>query len=74
MIVITSSEIVGKEITATFGMVRGTTVRARHIGKDILAIMRNIVGGEVVVLPHGWISTFHWNERLSKPRQNKDHR
>lgn len=48
MIVITSSEIVGKEITATFGMVRGTTVRARHIGKDILAIMRNIVGGEVV--------------------------
>lgn len=48
MIVITSTEIVGKEITATLGMVRGTTVRARHIGKDILALMRNIVGGEVI--------------------------
>lgn len=48
MIVITSSEIVGKEITHTLGMVRGTTVRARHIGKDIMALMRNIVGGEVL--------------------------
>jgi uncharacterized protein YbjQ (UPF0145 family) len=48
VIVITSSEIVGKEITHTLGMVRGTTVRARHIGKDILALMRNIVGGEVL--------------------------
>lgn len=47
MLVITSSDICGKEITHTLGMVRGTTVRARHIGKDILAILRNIVGGEV---------------------------
>ena len=47
MIVVTSSEICGKEITHTLGMVRGTTVRARHLGKDILALLRNIVGGEV---------------------------
>lgn len=48
MIVITSSEIVGQEITHTLGMVRGTTVRARHIGSDILAWLRNLVGGEVI--------------------------
>lgn len=48
MLVVTSSDIVGKEITHTLGMVRGTTVRARHLGKDILAALRNIVGGEVV--------------------------
>ena len=47
MIVVTSSDICGKQITSTLGMVRGATVRARHLGKDILALMRNIVGGEV---------------------------
>jgi uncharacterized protein YbjQ (UPF0145 family) len=47
VIIVTSSEIYGKKITTTLGMVRGTTVRARHLGKDILALMRNIVGGEV---------------------------
>ena len=48
MIVMTSTESVGRENTATLGMVRGKTVRARHIGKDVLALMRNIVGGEVI--------------------------
>ena len=47
MIVITSNSIVGKRIVKTVGIVRGSTVRATHIGKDILAIFRNIVGGEV---------------------------
>ncbi|MFP6581456.1 MAG: YbjQ family protein [Candidatus Hydrogenedentota bacterium] len=47
MIVVTSPNIVGKEIIETIGLVRGTTVRARHLGKDIMALFRNIVGGEV---------------------------
>jgi uncharacterized protein YbjQ (UPF0145 family) len=47
MIVVTSEHIAGKRITRTLGLVRGNTVRARHIGRDILAGLRNIVGGEV---------------------------
>lgn len=47
MIITTSSSIVGKRITRTFGIVRGNTVRARHIGKDIVAVFKNIVGGEI---------------------------
>ena len=47
MIVVTSSTIVGKKITKTIGLVRGTTVRARHVGKDIQALFRNLVGGEL---------------------------
>ena len=34
-------------ITETLGMVRGNTIRARHVGKDILASLRGIVGGEI---------------------------
>lgn len=34
-------------ITQTLGMVRGNTIRARHIGNDILAGLRNLIGGEV---------------------------
>lgn len=47
MIVVTSSGFVGKKITKTFTLVRGATVRAHHLGNDILAYMRNLVGGEV---------------------------
>lgn len=47
MIVVTSENIANKRIVRTLGLVRGNTVRARHIGKDILAGLRNIVGGEV---------------------------
>lgn len=47
MIYITSSAIVGKRITKTLGLVRGTTVRAHHVGQDILAYFRNLVGGEL---------------------------
>ena len=35
------------QITETLGLVRGNTIRARHLGKDILAGLRNIVGGEI---------------------------
>ena len=47
MIVVTTETVPGKRIVNTLGLVRGNTVRARHIGKDILAGLRNIVGGEV---------------------------
>ena len=47
MIVVTSENITGKRIVKTLGLVRGNTVRARHIGRDIMAGLRNIVGGEI---------------------------
>jgi len=47
MIIATSENIAGHKIVKTFGLVRGNTVRARHVGKDIMAGLRNIVGGEV---------------------------
>lgn len=47
MIVVTAETVAGKRVVKSLGLVRGNTVRARHIGKDILAALRNIVGGEV---------------------------
>ena len=47
MIITSSSTIAGKRIVKTLGMVKGNTVRARHLGKDILAVLKNIVGGEI---------------------------
>lgn len=47
MIVVTSEAIANKRIVKTLGLVRGNTIRARHIGKNIMAGFRNIVGGEV---------------------------
>lgn len=47
MIVTTSESIAGHRIVRTLGLVRGNTIRARHLGKDITAGFRNIVGGEV---------------------------
>ena len=47
MLVVTSETVANKRIVKTLGLVRGNTVRARHIGKDIMASIRNIVGGEV---------------------------
>ena len=47
MLVITSETVANHRIVKTLGLVRGNTVRARHVGKDILAGLRTIVGGEV---------------------------
>lgn len=47
MIVVTASGIAGKRVVRTLGLVRGNTIRARHIGRDIIAGLRNIVGGEI---------------------------
>jgi uncharacterized protein YbjQ (UPF0145 family) len=48
MMLVTSDTIPGFRITKTLGLVRGNTIRARHIGRDLMAVMRNIVGGEIV--------------------------
>jgi len=47
MLITTSETIANYRIVKTLGLVRGNTVRARHVGKDILAGLRNIVGGEI---------------------------
>jgi len=47
MIITTSAQVEGKTITKTIGLVRGSTIRARHLGKDIMAGLRGLVGGEV---------------------------
>ena len=47
MIIVTSSEIAGKNISRTVGLVKGSTIRARHLGKDIMAGFRGMVGGEI---------------------------
>ena len=47
MIVTTAPDIHGKRIVKTLGIVRGSAVRSMHLGRDILALFRNIVGGEI---------------------------
>lgn len=47
MLTVTSETVANHRIIRTLGLVRGNTVRARHIGKDILAGLRNVVGGEI---------------------------
>ena len=47
MILVASSEIAGKKIVKTIGLVKGNTIRARHLGKDIIAGLKNLVGGEI---------------------------
>lgn len=47
MIITTTERIQGKDIIKTVGMVKGSTIRARHLGKDIMAGFRGMVGGEI---------------------------
>ncbi len=47
MIVISTETVPGKEIRSTLGIARGSTVRARHLGRDIFAGLKNLVGGEI---------------------------
>lgn len=48
MLLTTTDTIEGKKIVKTLGLVMGNTIRARHIGKDIMAGLRNVIGGEVI--------------------------
>jgi uncharacterized protein YbjQ (UPF0145 family) len=47
MLIVTSETVAGHEIADMLGLVRGSTIRVRHIGSDFVAGLRNIVGGEV---------------------------
>lgn len=47
MITSPSSAIAGKTIVKTLGLARGNTIRARHVGRDILAGFKMIIGGEI---------------------------
>jgi uncharacterized protein YbjQ (UPF0145 family) len=47
MIIVTALDIPGSRVTESLGLVRGSSVRTRHIGQDIMALLRNIAGGEV---------------------------
>jgi len=47
MITTNTETVPGREITELLGIARGSTVRARHLGKDIFAGLKNLVGGEV---------------------------
>ena len=47
MIVVTSESVAGFRVEKTLGLVRGGTIRARHIGRDLVASLRNLAGGEL---------------------------
>lgn len=47
MIITTSEKIEGKNVVKTIGLVKGSTIRARHLGRDIMAGLRGVVGGEI---------------------------
>ena len=47
MIVATSDTIAEKKVVKTLGIARGNTIRARHLGRDIAAVFRNMIGGEI---------------------------
>ena len=59
MLMVTTDSIVGKEIVEVKGLVKGSTVRSKHIGKDIGASLKTIVGGELN----------RYNEMLIEARQ-----
>ncbi|MFT5629759.1 MAG: hypothetical protein ACI82I_002004 [Gammaproteobacteria bacterium] len=47
MLIVTTDGVAGRNVTHSLGLVRGATVRAKHIGTDIVAGLRNLVGGEL---------------------------
>jgi uncharacterized protein YbjQ (UPF0145 family) len=47
MILTPSADVAGHRVSRTLGLVYGSTIRARHIGKDIMAALKNLVGGEI---------------------------
>ncbi len=47
MIITPASSVAGHKVVETMGLVRGNTIRARNVGKDIVAVIKNLVGGEI---------------------------
>ena len=70
MIVVNTETIPGHQVVETLGVVRGSTIRAKHIGSDIMASLRNIVGGEVKEYTEMLIETR--NESLYRMKQEAE--
>ena len=64
MIVVNTENVPGHEVAEALGVVRGSTIRAKHLGRDIMAGLRNIVGGEVK----------EYTEMLAETRNESVHR
>ena len=64
MILTTSSTIPGHAITESKGLVKGSTIRARHVGKDIVASLRTVIGGEIK----------EYTEMMAESREEAEHR
>ena len=64
MILTTSSTIPGYAITESKGLVKGSTIRARHVGKDIVASLRTVIGGEIK----------EYTEMMAESREEAQHR
>ncbi|MCA9417261.1 MAG: YbjQ family protein, partial [Candidatus Omnitrophica bacterium] len=64
MLIINSDHLEGYRITEYLGLVRGNTIRAKHIGKDIMAGLRTLVGGEIK----------EYTEMLTEARNESLHR
>ena len=64
MILTTSSTIPGYAITESKGLVKGSTIRARHVGKDIVAPLRTVIGGEIK----------EYTEMMAESREEAQHR
>ncbi len=47
MIITNIESVPGKSIVSHFGLVSGSTIRAKHVGRDIMASLKNIIGGEL---------------------------
>ena len=47
MIITPAATVAGSKVVETLGLVRGNTIRARNVGKDIVAVIKNLVGGEI---------------------------
>lgn len=47
MLVVNTNEVPGKKVSEVIGLVRGSTIQSKHIGKDFLAGLKTIVGGEI---------------------------
>jgi uncharacterized protein YbjQ (UPF0145 family) len=71
MIVVNTPDVPGRRITKSLGLVRGNTIRAKHLGKDILASLRTIVGGEIKEYTE--MLTEARNEALLRMREEAAH-
>jgi uncharacterized protein YbjQ (UPF0145 family) len=54
MILTTTDGVPGRAIAETFGLVRGSAVRSAHLGHDVMAKLKNLVGGEVPSTRSSW--------------------